>query len=83
VRVVVTTGTGSSTSPTPGASAPIGGAALDINRRTRNIFCANGVVDAYSVIRYQFRLETATYERTEDVHRRIIGKDITGHDAFN
>ena len=29
-------------------------------------------------------LETVnTYEGTEDVHRLIIGKDITGHDAFS
>ena len=37
----------------------------------------------YPVIRHLLNLETVnTYEGTEDVHRLIIGKDITGWDAF-
>ena len=45
---------------------------------------ANGIIDEYPVIRHMLNLETVnTYEGTEDVHRLIIGKDITGHDAFS
>ncbi len=37
----------------------------------------------YPVIRHMLNLETVnTYEGTEDVHKLIIGKDITGWDAF-
>ncbi len=57
--------------------------ALDIARMARDILGANGIIDEYPVIRHMLNLETVnTYEGTEDVHRLIIGKDITGWDAF-
>ena len=58
--------------------------ALDIAREARDILGANGIIDEYPIIRHMLHLETVnTYEGTEDVHRLIIGKDITGHDAFS
>jgi len=57
--------------------------ALHIARMARDILGANGIIDEYSVIRHLLNLETVnTYEGTEDIHRLIIGKDITGWDAF-
>jgi len=57
--------------------------ALAIARMARDILGANGIIDEYPVIRHMLNLETVnTYEGTEDVHKLIIGKDITGWDAF-
>ncbi|HSP97047.1 MAG TPA: acyl-CoA dehydrogenase family protein [Candidatus Dormibacteraeota bacterium] len=57
--------------------------ALRIARLARDILGANGITDEYPIIRHMLNLETVnTYEGTEDVHRLIIGKDITGWDAF-
>jgi len=57
--------------------------ALHIARLARDILGANGITDEYPIIRHMLNLETVnTYEGTEDVHRLIIGKDITGWDAF-
>jgi glutaryl-CoA dehydrogenase len=58
--------------------------ALHIARLARDILGANGIIDEYPVIRHMLNLETVnTYEGTEDVHKLIIGKDITGWDAFS
>jgi glutaryl-CoA dehydrogenase len=58
--------------------------ALHIARLARDILGANGIIDEYPVIRHMLNMETVnTYEGTEDVHRLIIGKDITGWDAFS
>jgi glutaryl-CoA dehydrogenase len=57
--------------------------AFDIARQAPGILGANGVIDEYPIIRHVLNLETVnTYEGTGDVHRLIIGKDITGDDAF-
>jgi glutaryl-CoA dehydrogenase len=57
--------------------------ALRTTRLARDILGANGITDEYPIIRHMLNLETVnTYEGTEDVHRLIIGKDITGWDAF-
>ncbi len=57
--------------------------ALKIARLARDILGANGIIDEYPIIRHMLNLETVnTYEGTEDVHRLIIGKDITGFSAF-
>jgi len=57
--------------------------ALRIARLARDILGANGIVDDYPVIRHMLNLESVhTYEGTEDIHRLIIGKDVTGWDAF-
>ena len=58
--------------------------ALECARISRDILGANGIIDEYPIIRHMLNLETVnTYEGTEDVHRLIIGKDITGYDAFS
>ena len=57
--------------------------ALDIARLARDILGANGIIDEYPVIRHMLNLETVnTYEGTHDIHTLIIGRDITGLDAF-
>jgi glutaryl-CoA dehydrogenase len=57
--------------------------ALHIARLARDLLGANGIIDEYPVIRHMLNMETVnTYEGTEDVHRLIIGKDITGWSAF-
>ena len=57
--------------------------ALKISRTARNILGANGVALDYHVIRHMLNLEAVyTYEGTHDVHTLIVGRDITGMDAF-
>jgi glutaryl-CoA dehydrogenase len=56
---------------------------LQIARLARDILGGNGIMDEYPILRHMLNLETVnTYEGTEDIHRLIIGKDITGFDAF-
>lgn len=58
-------------------------AALDIARRARNILGANGISLDYHVIRHMNNLETVfTYEGTDSIHHLILGKHLTGFDAF-
>jgi len=57
--------------------------ALDTARMARDIMGASGIVDEHPVIRHMLNLETVnTYEGTHDIHTLIIGRDITGLDAF-
>jgi glutaryl-CoA dehydrogenase len=57
--------------------------ALDAARLARDIMGAAGIVDEHPVIRHLLNLETVnTYEGTHDIHTLIIGRDITGLDAF-
>jgi glutaryl-CoA dehydrogenase len=57
--------------------------ALDTARLARDILGAAGIVDEHPVIRHMLNLETVnTYEGTHDIHTLIIGRDITGLDAF-
>ncbi len=58
-------------------------AALDIARSARSIYGANGVTDEYPPVRHMLNLESVfTYEGTHEVHTLILGKAITGIDAF-
>lgn len=58
--------------------------ALDVARKTRDILGANGITYEYQCARHLLNLESVnTYEGTEDIHRLIIGKEITGIAAFN
>ncbi len=60
------------------------GEALEIARVARDILGANGIVNEYPVIRHMLNLETVnTYEGTFDIHTLILGREITGEDAFN
>lgn len=57
--------------------------ALKIARTARNILGANGISLEYPVIRHMSNLESVfTYEGTDNIHHLIVGKYITGLDAF-
>jgi glutaryl-CoA dehydrogenase len=57
--------------------------ALECARNARDILGAAGITDRYSVIRHLMNLESVfTYEGTHDIHTLIVGRDITGLDAF-
>jgi glutaryl-CoA dehydrogenase len=59
-------------------------AALDVAREARTILGANGITLEYPVMRHMSNLESVlTYEGTEEVHTLILGKAITGEDAFS
>ncbi len=60
------------------------GKALDIARVCRDMHGGNGVSDEYQVIRHMMNLEAVnTYEGTHDVHALILGRSITGLQAFS
>jgi len=57
--------------------------ALETARLARDILGAAGIVDEHPIIRHLLNLETVnTYEGTYDIHTLIVGRDITGLDAF-
>ncbi len=57
--------------------------ALDVAREARDMLGANGIIDEYPVIRHMTNLETVnTYEGTEDIHRLVVGQEITGIPAY-
>jgi glutaryl-CoA dehydrogenase len=57
--------------------------ALAIAREARTVLGANGVTLEYPVIRHMNNLESVlTYEGTSEMHMLILGKEITGLDAF-
>jgi glutaryl-CoA dehydrogenase len=59
------------------------GKALAIAREARDMLGANGVADAYPVIRHMLNLEAVnTYEGTNDMHALILGRAQTGLQAF-
>ncbi|XP_005098406.1 glutaryl-CoA dehydrogenase, mitochondrial [Aplysia californica] len=59
------------------------GKSLDIARSARDILGGNGVSDEYHVIRHVMNLEAVnTYEGTHDIHALILGRAITGLQAF-
>ncbi len=59
------------------------GKALDIARLARDMHGGNGIAAEYHVMRHSQNLETVnTYEGTHDVHALILGRAITGIQAF-
>jgi glutaryl-CoA dehydrogenase len=57
--------------------------ALETARMGRDILGAAGIIDEHPIIRHMMNLETVkTYEGTHDIHTLIIGRDVTGLDAF-
>ena len=59
------------------------GKALDIARVARDIHGGNGISDEYHVLRHAVNLETVnTYEGTHDIHALILGRAMTGLQAF-
>ncbi len=60
------------------------GKALDIARTARDMHGGNGISAAFHVMRHAANLETVnTYEGTHDIHALIIGRAITGIQAFS
>ncbi len=60
------------------------GKALDIARQARDMHGGNGIQIGYHVMRHAQNLETVnTYEGTHDVHALILGRAITGIQAFS
>lgn len=58
-------------------------AALDIARDARDILGGSGISAEYVPIRHMLNLESViTYEGTETVHQLVVGKELTGVDAF-
>ncbi|KJE97817.1 acyl-CoA dehydrogenase [Capsaspora owczarzaki ATCC 30864] len=59
------------------------GKALDIARVARDMLGGNGISDEYGVIRHVLNLEAVnTYEGTHDIHALILGRAMTGLQAF-
>lgn len=59
------------------------GKALAIAREARDMHGGNGISDEYGVIRHVMNLEAVnTYEGTHDIHALIMGRGITGLQAF-
>jgi len=57
--------------------------ALRIAREARSILGANGITLEYPVMRHMANLESvSTYEGTDEVHTLILGRALTGLDAF-
>ena len=60
------------------------GKALDIARQARDMHGGNGISAEFHVIRHAANLETVnTYEGTHDIHALILGRAITGIQAFS
>ncbi|XP_039260095.1 glutaryl-CoA dehydrogenase, mitochondrial-like isoform X2 [Styela clava] len=59
------------------------GKSLEIARNMRDILGGNGISDEYHIIRHVMNLESVnTYEGTHDIHALILGRAITGVQAF-
>jgi glutaryl-CoA dehydrogenase len=60
------------------------GKALEVARAARDMLGGNGISDEYGVARHLVNLEVVnTYEGTHDVHALILGRAITGLQAFS
>ncbi|NGP75902.1 acyl-CoA dehydrogenase [Balneolaceae bacterium YR4-1] len=59
------------------------GKALEIARVSRDMHGANGITGDYRVIHHVMNLESVnTYEGTYDIHGLILGRELTGIQAF-
>ncbi|AKK67497.1 acyl-CoA dehydrogenase family protein [Xanthomonas translucens] len=57
--------------------------ALDIARDCRDLLGAAGITTEYGAIRHALNLESViTYEGTETVHQLVVGRELTGINAF-
>ena len=58
-------------------------ASIQIARMARDIHGANGILNEYPIMRHMANLESVyTYEGTHDIHNLILGRWITGIQAF-
>ena len=57
--------------------------ATDVARRARALLGANGITLEYPVMRHMVNLESVlTYEGTHQIHTLVLGRALTGHNAF-
>ncbi len=57
--------------------------ALSVAREARDLLGGNGITTEYGAIRHMLNLETvATYEGTDTVHTLVLGRQVTGINAF-
>ncbi len=57
--------------------------AIDIAREARDILGGSGITVEYCPIRHALNLESViTYEGTETVHQLVVGREVTGINAF-
>jgi len=57
--------------------------AIDIARECRDILGAAGITTEHGPIRHALNLESViTYEGTETVHQLVVGREVTGINAF-
>ncbi len=57
--------------------------ALDVARDARDLLGASGISIEFCSIRHMLNLESViTYEGTETIHELIVGRELTGHNAF-
>ncbi len=57
--------------------------ALDIARDCRDMLGAAGITVEFSPVRHMLNLESViTYEGTETIHQLVVGKELTGINAF-
>ena len=60
------------------------GKSLEIARIARDMLGGNGISDEFGIIRHMMNLEVVnTYEGTHDIHALILGRAITGIQAFS
>jgi glutaryl-CoA dehydrogenase len=57
--------------------------ALEVARNARGLLGANGILLEYPVIRHMLNLESVyTYEGTHEIHTLVLGRALTGENAF-
>ncbi len=57
--------------------------AIDIARETRDVLGGAGITTEHCAIRHALNLESViTYEGTETVHQLVVGRELTGINAF-
>ncbi|MEE4293143.1 MAG: acyl-CoA dehydrogenase family protein [Xanthomonadales bacterium] len=56
---------------------------LDVARECRDMLGGSGITTEYQAIRHMLNLESViTYEGTETVHQLVVGRELTGINAF-
>lgn len=56
---------------------------LDVAREARDLLGAGGISGECCPVRHMLNLESViTYEGTETIHQLIVGRQVTGEEAF-
>jgi glutaryl-CoA dehydrogenase len=57
--------------------------ALEIAHQARAILAGDGITNAFPVMRHAANLESVrTYEGTDEIHQLVLGRALTGLNAF-